>query len=108
MLRAEEETIQIIIPEKKKMEYTSCNSKLIIISISFYSLLFIACFGQASTSANQTFQANNESMKLNRIRAYLNTINKPAVKSIQVFFINHFFRRSDHGNLPLLTEVMHG
>ncbi|XP_031120419.1 uncharacterized protein LOC116023557 [Ipomoea triloba] len=59
------------------MEYT-CNSKLI--SIAFFSLLFIASsFGQA----NQTFHANNESRKLKRIRAYLNKINKPAVKSIK-------------------------
>nr|GMC56788.1 DUF21 domain-containing protein [Ipomoea batatas]GME19984.1 DUF21 domain-containing protein [Ipomoea batatas] len=54
------------------MEYT-CNSKLI--SFAFFSLLFIVSFGQA----NQTFHANNESRKLNRIRAYLNKINKPAV-----------------------------
>ncbi|XP_019176861.1 PREDICTED: uncharacterized protein LOC109172166 [Ipomoea nil] len=58
------------------MEYTF-NSKPI--SIAFFSLLFIASFGEA----NQTYHANNESRKLNRIRAYLNKINKPAVKSIQ-------------------------
>lgn len=39
---------------------------------------------------NQTFHPYNELHKLKKVRAYLKKINKPSVKTIQVFFFSFF------------------
>lgn len=38
------------------------------------------------TPANQTFRPGKHMQKLKRVNAYLRKVNKPAVKTIQVFF----------------------
>nr|GMD95735.1 uncharacterized protein LOC109162330 [Ipomoea batatas] len=62
-----------------------------MLSVFVWSLLFIFSVSPACSTAahglrppnNQTFRSGYEARKMRMVRAHLNTINKPAVKTIQ-------------------------
>ena len=83
-----EETTQTI---SSNMASSHCNiSPIIPIFVSF--LLVVSSVSPVHSSqtdrpANQTFRPGEELEKLKMVRDYLQKINKPALKTIQVFFV---------------------
>ncbi|XP_031106876.1 uncharacterized protein LOC116011451 [Ipomoea triloba] len=72
---------------KPNQTFSSVISTFVVFSILTASLLSPTASGDAGAGdyllSNRTFRPRQEILKLRRIRAYLKTINKPAVKTIQ-------------------------